>query len=151
RMFSSKPADGYRDYYHKVSSYAAIIGHPAESLDQSAMICTHRVRSSEADEDSPFAYPDTASTKACIAATTNHLSGLKIAVVGLGGTGSYTLDLLAKCPVAEIHLFDGDFFQQHNAFRSPGAPEEAALHGCTKKVDWFAGIYLMLHSVITAH
>jgi hypothetical protein len=34
----------------------------------------------------------------------------KIAIIGLGGTGSYVLDLAAKTPVKEIHLFDGDKF-----------------------------------------
>ena len=35
-------------------------------------------------------------------------AGWKVAVIGLGGTGSYLLDALAKCPVAEIHLYDDD-------------------------------------------
>jgi tRNA A37 threonylcarbamoyladenosine dehydratase len=39
----------------------------------------------------------------------------------MGGTGSYILDLVAKTAVMEIHLFDGDDFNQHNAFRAPGA------------------------------
>jgi hypothetical protein len=37
---------------------------------------------------------------------------------GLGGTGSYILDLVSKTPVNEILLFDSDDFLQHNAFRS---------------------------------
>ncbi|WP_318271316.1 ThiF family adenylyltransferase [Sphingobacterium cellulitidis] len=41
----------------------------------------------------------------------------KIAIIGLGGTGAYILDMVAKTPVKEIHLFDGDSFDQHNAFR----------------------------------
>jgi hypothetical protein len=31
------------------------------------------------------------------------------------------LDFTAKTHVKEIHLFDGDTFFQHNAFRAPGA------------------------------
>ena len=44
----------------------------------------------------------------------------KIAIVGVGGTGSYVLDLVARTWVESILLFDGDRFQQHNAFRCPG-------------------------------
>ena len=43
-----------------------------------------------------------------------------IAIIGLGGTGSYVLDFLVKTPVQEIRAFDNDPFHVHNAFRSPG-------------------------------
>lgn len=42
--------------------------------------------------------------------------GMRIGIIGLGGTGSY-LDLVAKTPVDEILLFDDDEFLLHNAFR----------------------------------
>ena len=50
----------------------------------------------------------------------------RVAIVGVGGTGSYVLDFVAKTWVKDIHLYDGDEFFQHNAFRSPGAlsPDE---------------------------
>jgi len=32
------------------------------------------------------------------------------------------LDFIAKTPVREIRIIDGDEFLQHNAFRAPGAP-----------------------------
>ena len=69
-----------------------------------------------------FRYMDTASGRAGIGAISEQLATGPVAIVGLGGTGSYILDLVAKTPVREIHLFDGDRFGQHNAFRSPGAP-----------------------------
>jgi hypothetical protein len=43
-----------------------------------------------------------------------------IAIIGLGGTGGYLLDLLVKTPVREIRAYDMDDFQVHNAYRSPG-------------------------------
>ena len=64
-----------------------------------------------------------------------------MAIVGLGGTGSYILDFLAKTPVQHIHLFDGDRFLQHNAFRSPGAPSLEELQEELSKVGWFQRIY----------
>ena len=53
----------------------------------------------------------------------------RVAIIGIGGTGSYVLDLVAKTWVREIHLFDDDPFLQHNAFRSPGPFCRAELEG----------------------
>ena len=76
---------------------------------------------------------------------------LKLAIVGLGGTGSYILDFLAKTPAKEIHLFDGDKFSSHNAFRAPGAASIDELHQQSLKVDYFGAIYSKLHRGIVAH
>ncbi len=61
------------------------------------------------------------------------------------------LDLLAKTPVARIDLFDADLFEQHNAFRAPGAPSLNELRQRPRKVDYFAGIYSKMHKGISAH
>jgi tRNA A37 threonylcarbamoyladenosine dehydratase len=61
----------------------------------------------------------------------------KVAIVGLGGTGGYVLDQVAKTPVLEIHLFDGDRFKRHNAFRAPGAATRNHLRSKWNKVDYF--------------
>ena len=53
---------------------------------------------------------------------------------------------MAKTPVWEIHLYDGDYFLQHNAFRAPGAPSLAELQEQTKKATWFKSIYSKMHS-----
>ena len=58
---------------------------------------------------------------------------------------------MAKTPVGEIHLFDGDSFLQHNAFRSPGAPSCDDLERKQTKVEWFAGIYSRMRRKIFAH
>lgn len=50
-----------------------------------------------------------------------------VAVIGLGGTGSYVLDFLVKTPVKEIRGFDLDDFHMHTAYRSPGRLEESEL------------------------
>jgi hypothetical protein len=71
--------------------------------------------------------------------------------VGLGGTGSYVLDLVAKTRVREIHLFDGDKFSQHNAFRSPGAPSVEQLKQELQKVAHFKDQYSRMHRNIVDH
>jgi tRNA A37 threonylcarbamoyladenosine dehydratase len=75
----------------------------------------------------------------------------RIAIAGLGGTGSYVLDFVAKTPVWEIHLYDGDIYLQHNAFRSPGAPSLAELEAQTPKATWFKDLYSKMHSGIVDH
>jgi tRNA A37 threonylcarbamoyladenosine dehydratase len=75
----------------------------------------------------------------------------KVAIVGLGGTGSYVLDFTAKTPVREIHLFDGDAFLQHNAFRAPGAASEAILRQKRPKVDYYAQVYDAIRRGIVPH
>jgi hypothetical protein len=151
--FSSKPFPlqaGYSDYYQLVTTYVAIVSSAAEALAPSVTAKTFPVIEPTADE-SVFHYYDTASTRARISMVTDKLASGKVAIVGLGGTGTYVLDLVAKTPVREIHLFDGDVFSQHNAFRSPGAPSVAALQGKPQKVNYFASLYGNMHRHIFPH
>ena len=150
RSFSNKPAEGYADYYHKVSTYAEIISAPAKSLDSNVTAKAFNVVADE-EEDSVFQYLDTNSSRANINQLNNKLKMQKIAIVGLGGTGAYTLDLLAKTTVSEIHLFDGDDFLQHNAFRSPGAASAEQLNMRMQKVDFYVEQYSKMHKYIIPH
>jgi len=138
--FSCKPETAYADYYVKMTTYVAMLEGPAQVIDPTATARTYRVVEDE-DIDSPFVYPDTASSRAGVAALTDRLRGQRLAIVGLGGTGSYILDLVAKTPVKEIHLFDADEFLSHNAFRTPGAASVAELNTRPKKVARLARIY----------
>ncbi|MBT2530428.1 ThiF family adenylyltransferase [Streptomyces sp. ISL-99] len=148
--FSSKPAAGYRDYHEKMTTYATILSSPAQALDPTATALTFPLIDADA-EDSVFCYEDTATSRAGIGATAERLQGLSIAIVGLGGTGSYILDLVAKSPVEEIHLYDGDTFLQHNAFRSPGAASREDLEQAPYKADHFAALYSRMRRGITPH
>jgi hypothetical protein len=148
--FSNKPADGFQDYYQKMTSYITIISGPAEALRPDVTAKTRRVVPSD-DPKSVFVYRDTASSRAGIAAVSAKLELDRIAIIGLGGTGSYVLDLVAKTPVKEIHLFDGDRFLQHNAFRSPGAPSIDDLKGAPSKVAYFASRYSQMRQGLVAH
>lgn len=148
--FSSKPPSGYPDYYVKLTTYANILVGHAEALDPAATARTYPVVEDD-DEDSVFVYLDTASSRAGIGAVTAKLNAANVAIVGLGGTGSYVLDLVAKTPVREIHLFDGDVFLQHGAFRSPGAPTIETLRAKPFKVEYFAELYSSMRGGIVAH
>ena len=154
--FSSKPVTGnYVDFYEKIRTYAEIMGAQARIIDPvaSARPLGKHKPAPVTYADGVFQYPDTNSARAKIGLLNEKFAGLRIGIVGLGGTGSYILDLVAKTPVAEIHLFDGDEFQLHNAFRAPGAVEGQQLEqaGSQSKVDYFAGIYGRMHKGIRAH
>src|SRR5215831_14926400 len=100
-----------------------------------------------------FKYPDTNSSRAKIEYLNRKFEGQKIAIIGMGGTGSYILDLVSKTPVEEIHIYDGDVFQLHNAFRAPGAIDGKILdeNEELKKVDYYYSIYSKMHNGIIPH
>ncbi len=134
---SSKPevTHRYENIYDKVVAYERLIGGAARSLDRTANARTH-AKAMIANDDSPFAIPDSASARYRIGGVNRKLKG-RVAIIGLGGTGSFLLDLLAKTWVTEIHLYDGDQLLNHNLFRSPGSPEPELLKGFPYKVDLY--------------
>ncbi|MGE4403693.1 MAG: ThiF family adenylyltransferase [Desulfobulbus sp.] len=151
--FSNKPASGFPDYYSKMKSYINIISNEARVVDPQAVPCAGRVILPVPDDCSVFRYFDFASSRSNILAVSDKLAlKQKIMIVGLGGTGAYVLDLLAKTPVREIHLFDGDIFKQHNAFRAPGAASIDDLNKRRPKVEYYAEIYsTMRHGLVPHH
>lgn len=150
--FSSKPAGGrmYRDYHEKMTTYAAILAMHARAIDQNVTARTFPVFTPD-ETESVFNYVDTSSSRAGIGSAADKLPRGPVAIVGLGGTGAYLLDLLAKTPLSEIHLFDGDDFLTHNAFRAPGAASVESLVSRPKKVAYWRDIYSNMHRHITAH
>jgi ThiF family len=146
-----KPQDNYTDYYAKVTTYVTILSGPAWRIDPTATAKTFPFVAPEADSDEPFNYIDTASSRAEIVAVTKKLALAKVAIIGLGGTGSYVLDLVAKTPVRQIHLYDADAFLQHNAFRSPGAPSGEDLGAKHPKATYFKNLYAKMHRGIIDH
>ena len=148
--FSNKPATGYANYHEKIARYIEIISAPVRSIDPLMTAKTFNVIESRNGE-CVFVYRDTNSSRAEIDLISDKLRGQRVAIVGLGGTGSYVLDYVAKTPVAEIHLFDGDLFLQHNAFRAPGAAPIEVLREKPAKVEYYAQIYSRMHTGIIAH
>jgi hypothetical protein len=148
--FSRKPNRDYVDYFEKITAYVEILTSQAQAIDPDATAQTWRVIANE-DPESPFHYLDSASSRAGITAASNKLRKNNIAIIGLGGTGSYVLDQVAKTPVTNIHLFDGDKFGQHNAFRSPGAASIEQLREIPYKVDYWHGVYSRMHRGIVPH
>lgn len=150
RSFSSKPPNGYADHFEKMTTYAAILTAPARVLEPDATAKTFR-RIEASEDESVFLFMDTASTRAGIRALTEKFQDERVGIIGVGGTGSYILDLLAKTPVSEIHLFDGDRFLNHNAFRAPGAATIAELQTGPNKAARFRDVYSTMRRGVIAH
>ncbi len=148
--FSAKPPEPYPDYYQKVTRYVTILSGPARMIVPGVTAQTYAPVSADSD-DEVFLYLDTATSRAEIGVAQAKLRLSKVAIVGLGGTGSYVLDLVAKTPVREIHLFDGDLFLQHNAFRAPGAPSLETLQQHPRKVAYWRDVYAKMRRGVIAH
>jgi hypothetical protein len=125
RSFSNKPPSGkFSNWYDKIESYVTIISGPAiDKFD----VNPYTFRTLDENSESVFKFRDTLTSKAEIGELSAKLEEDTIAIIGLGGTGSYLLDFLIKTPVKEIKGFDADWYHIHNAFRSPGKLNESEL------------------------
>lgn len=137
--FSRKPPNGYLDYFEKMTTYVQLLLADAREIDSTVTAKTFQIVEPEVSE-SPFNYLDTAASRAEISVITSRLAQMKIAIIGLGGTGSYILDAVAKTPVSEIHILDADVMLTHNAFRAPGAASLADLRAQKPKVEYLKDI-----------
>jgi hypothetical protein len=149
-MLSSKPSpSGYPDEYSKVTAYSRIIADQAQAIDPAATP-TPGAAWQEVADDSPFQYRDTATSRAGLATISRRYRGHRIGIVGLGGTGAYILDQVAKTEVDSILLVDGDTFDNHNAFRAPGAASLDTLRSRPNKAEHFAAVYSEMHRGVAA-
>ena len=139
RSFSNKPkAEGrFLDFFAKIESYTSIISGPAiERFGKSPY--TFRSDNDES-EGTIFKLTDSLTSRAEIADLANLFANEVVAIIGLGGTGSYLLDFMVKTPVREIRAFDLDAFHVHNAYRSPGRLQTNELG--KQKADVYADRY----------
>ncbi|WP_298337163.1 ThiF family adenylyltransferase [Ferrimicrobium sp.] len=147
--FSSRPSTPFPDYHAKITNYANMINGPAQAIGGPSARTYREI--ADDDPDSVFKYLDTGPGRSGVSAITRKVEGMRVAIVGLGGTGSYILDFVAKTPVREIHLFDGDILYSHNAFRSPGAAKLETLREAPKKVDYYRDMYGPMREGIVPH
>lgn len=140
---------GYNSHFDLMMHYWRIITDQARVID---LNCTSSLGLGEiqiSQNDGPFRYPDACSARGNFAMASQRLANLRVAIIGLGGTGSYILDQVAKTPVQEIHLFDGDNFELHNAFRAPAAARESDFG--RPKVSYLAELYSHMRMGIVEH
>ncbi len=130
RRFSNKPRvagslQGFNNFFDKIESYVGIIAGPAMTAHAATPLTFKSVE--DEPEYSVFHYQDSLTSKAEISDLSRKFHDDVIAIIGLGGTGAYTLDFMVKTAVREIRGFDGDAFHVHNAYRSPGKLDETEL------------------------
>jgi hypothetical protein len=125
RSFSNKPkkTGQFADFFEKVESYTTIISGPAMDRHGASPFTFRAVEAIV--PNSSFKFHDTLTSRAEISDLASRFKEDVVAVIGLGGTGSYVLDFLVRTPVREIRAFDGDAFRVHNGFRCPGHVEES--------------------------
>lgn len=147
--FSYRLDRPYTDYYEKISHYVHIFSKHAMRKDHSV---TFDVGSLVVvPSNLPFQYSDCNAVSSEGNILLEKFLEMKIGIIGLGGTGSYILDYLSKTPVKEIHLFDGDYLHNKNAFRSPGATSIEDLKNIQRKTDYFEKEYKKIHQNVISH
>jgi hypothetical protein len=125
RSFSNKPSAGFANFFDKIEHYLALIAGPAMDKHRASPF-TFRV-DHEVVSGSVFKFHDTLTSRAELGDLAALFKNEVVAVIGLGGTGSYVLDFLVKTPVKDIRCFDGDAYYVHNAYRSPGRLQQEEL------------------------
>lgn len=148
--FSSKPQIGYYDnFYVKMTTYIELLSAPAKSIDPG--VSAQNFEYNDYSDVSVFKYTDTNMARAGLSHISEKIKDQKIAIVGLGGTGSFVLDFVCKTPVKQISIFDGDIMLNHNAFRIPGAMSLDELKKGYSKVSYFKEKYEKLRYGIVEH
>ena len=103
----------------------------------------------------PFKIPNTFEARSAIGPVQDRIRDQRIAIIGLGGTGAYVLDLIAKTPVMEIHLLDSDHVDWHTFIRAPGAPSTEEIESQRRepllKVDYYRSNYASLREGVYSH
>lgn len=149
RSFSFKLADNgqprsYVSFEEKVTTYLDTITAPAMAKFEHATPL-RAIERMAVEQQSPLKIPDMSSAHYNISDISALLRGKRVAIVGLGGTGSYILDFLARTHLEEIALFDGDKIHVHTLFRQPGFIRRAIGR---LKVDALAEHYGNWHGAI---
>lgn len=114
----------YRTFEEKVQTYLDAITAPAVAKYPEATPL-RGIEIQAAAQDSPLRFPDTSSANYNLNGISSLLRTKKVAIVGLGGTGSYILDFLARTHLELIALFDDDKVHVHTIFRMPGFIDRA--------------------------
>ena len=114
----------YNSFEEKASTYLDVITGPALAAFPDATPLK-AIEALAKEQGTPLKFPDTMSSRYQMNDISRKLDGLKVAIVGLGGTGSYILDYIARTHLAEISLFDDDKVHLHTIFRYPGFIQNA--------------------------
>ena len=130
-------------YIRKLTSYARVIDPEVSASGKGSF--SYRL------EPSVFFYPNTGIARSGLDEYEAKLKLPRISIVGLGGTGSYILDALAKTPVQEIHLYDHDVIDSDNVYRIPGCMTIEKAHSNIHKTEYLQTLYSQMRTGIMSH
>lgn len=124
QSFSFKLAEAgqmrsYVSFEEKVRTYVDAITAPALAAYPDATPL-RGIEKRAAEQGTPLRFPDTLSARYHMNDVSFLLRDKRVAIVGMGGTGSYILDFIARTHLAEIAIFDDDTVHVHTIFRFPG-------------------------------
>ena len=111
---------GYKDYYEKIETYVNEVSFHAENKTPGILALSKSGKSIEIDLSTRFAYINTSLYRNGTKGIEDKISDEVIAVIGVGGTGSYLVDILSKTNIKELHLYDDDIMETNSAFRLAG-------------------------------
>ena len=131
----------YVDYEEKITTYIAEVAGQADLKYPGVLEAAKTGEPPTIVVNSRFKYIDTNTYRYGLKGIEGRIEEEVVAIVGVGGTGSYLMDILAKTNVKELHLFDQDVMKQHNAFRMCGAARIEEVGGSRSKVDWYRRTY----------
>ena len=140
-QWSLKPLEGgtmrpYTDYHEKIQTYIDEVAAYADARHPGALEAARAGEDPVTISNTRFKYLNTSTYRYGLKGVERPIEDEVVAVIGVGGTGSYLVDNLAKTNVKELHLFDDDVLEQHTAFRLAGAADIQELGGSSTKVAW---------------
>ena len=131
----------YADHKEKIDTYVREVGGQADALFPGSLAIAKSESLVDLKLQSRFKYLDMNAFRSGTRGIERTISNDIVAVIGVGGSGSYLVDILAKTNIKQLHIYDDDVLSYHNAFRLPGAAEASELTGQVKKVHWLKNQY----------
>jgi len=148
--YKAERPDMMANIYNKLTHYIRKLQSYVNAIDNSVSAAGEGSISIR-QERSVFFYPNTAIARSGLDAYENKLKLPKVTIIGLGGTGSYILDALAKTPVEEIHLYDDDIIEPATVYRMPGALNLEQAYEKNHKTNYLCDIYSQMRTGIISH
>ena len=150
--YKSERPETLKDFHAKLTHYIRKLQSYAQELEHGVSASSKGNGSiAVRQQRSVFIYSNTAVARSGLDVYENKLKLPKVAIIGLGGTGSYILDALAKTPVEAIHLYDDDIVEPATAYRMPGAPTYEEAYGKLQKTNYLKDVYSRLRTGIESH
>ena len=127
---------GYKNYQEKIETYVSEVAGQAESKQPGILMTARSGGDPEVESNTRFMYLNTSTYRDGTRGAEQNIEEEVVAVVGVGGSGSYLVDVLAKTNIKELHIYDDDVMEQHNAFRVAGVARIGELGSGKHKVEW---------------